>query len=143
LWLKLGPSGTFFRAAVALTLLLAAAFSDLEKREIPDALSVSLLFLGFLFWGISGCWTVPILGALACGGLPLALALICPTKTGGGDAKLALGAGAVLGPFAGALALGAASLVGAAWALCLRQKEVSFAPFLFGGAVLAVLLTLN
>jgi leader peptidase (prepilin peptidase)/N-methyltransferase len=143
LWLRLGPSGTFFRAAVALTLLSAAAFSDLEKREIPDALSVSLLLFGFLFWGVSGRWMVPVLGALACGGLPLVLALIYPGKIGGGDAKLALGSGATLGLFAGALALGAASLVGAAWALCLRQKEVSFAPFLFGGAVLAVLLTLN
>lgn len=47
----------------------------------------------------------------------------------------------MLGPFAGALALGAASIAGAAWALCFRQKEIPFAPFLFGGVVLALLLT--
>lgn len=141
LWAKLGPSGAFFRAAAALTLLLAAAFSDLEKREIPDVLSVSLLFLGFLFWGVSGHWTVPVLGTLACGGLPLVLALIYPEKMGGGDAKLALGAGAVLGPVAGAMALGAASVGGLVWALCFGRKQVPFAPFLFGGAVFALLLS--
>ncbi|MEW6226478.1 MAG: A24 family peptidase [Bacillota bacterium] len=139
LWLKLGPSGAFFRAAVALTLLLAAAFSDLEKREIPDILSVALLFSGFLLWGISGRWAVPVFGALACGGLPLVLALLFPGKIGGGDAKLALGAGAVLGPIAGALALGAASVGGLVWALCFGRKQVPFAPFLFGGAVFALL----
>jgi leader peptidase (prepilin peptidase)/N-methyltransferase len=138
LWLKFGPSGAFFRAAVAITLLLAAAFSDLDRKEIPDALSISLLFFGFLFWGLSGHWPVPVLGALACGGLPLAFAL--EGKTGGGDAKLALGAGAVLGPVAGAAALGAASVSGLTWALCFRQRRVPFAPFLFGGAVLALLL---
>lgn len=141
LWLKLGPSGAFFRAAVALTLLLAAALSDLKKQEIPDALSVPLFFFGFLFWGLSGYWLAPVFGALSCGGLPLALALICPRGMGGGDAKLALGTGAVLGPFAGALALGTASVAGAVWALCLRRKEVPFAPFLFGGAVFALLLS--
>jgi len=140
LWIKLGPSGAFFRAAVVLILLLAAAVSDLTKREVPDILSAALVFLGFFSWGLNGNWSVPVLGALTCGGPLLALKLVYPSKIGGGDVKLTLGAGSLTGPVVGAAALGVASVSGLVFALCFRQKQVPFAPFLFTGAAVAFLL---
>ncbi|OIQ53420.1 prepilin peptidase [Neomoorella thermoacetica] len=133
----------YFRGMIILTLALAAALSDLEKRVIPDQVSIALAVAGVFLWWLGGRWLEPLKGALIA--LPLTLlAFIYPQGMGGGDAKFMPALAAALGVAAGAKALSFAFIAGGALAMALKLKGrhpdgLPLAPFLFAGAVFALL----
>ena len=87
---------------VALLCLVIASITDVKTREVPDWLNYGLISLGLLFNAaysvIIGSW-MPILfsiaGAVLLAGL--ALAMFYTGQWGGGDSKLIIGLGALLG----------------------------------------------
>ena len=122
---------------LALAALLFACWTDLRKREIPDALSLCLLFAALgakaLGWHPVG-WTGILLGCgLAFG---VSFALFALGGLGGGDVKLLTALGATLGwpallPFA--LLTGIFGGVAAWIARRKRQTEVAYAPVMLAG----------
>lgn len=134
---------TYLRGMIILTLALAAALSDLEKRVIPDQVSITLALAGVFLWWLGGRWLEPLAGAMLA--LPLTLlAFIYPQGMGGGDAKFMPALAAALGVAAGAKALSFAFIAGGALALALKLKGghhdgLPLAPFLFAGAAFALL----
>jgi leader peptidase (prepilin peptidase)/N-methyltransferase len=136
--------------------LLAVAAIDLEHYIVPNrivastlAVSLPLLAVAALAddrWGSLGR---AVLGAVGAGAALLVVNLAAPRGMGMGDVKLALVLGlylgwlglahVVLGLFLGFLlgALGGVLLI--ALGLRTRKDHVPFAPFLAGGAVVAVL----
>ncbi|QGP94134.1 Type 4 prepilin-like proteins leader peptide-processing enzyme (plasmid) [Neomoorella glycerini] len=133
----------YFKGMVILTLALAAAMSDLEKRVIPDQVSIALAVAGVFLWWLSANWLAPVGGALLA--LPLVLlAAFYPQGLGGGDAKFLPALAAALGVAAGAQAMSFAFISGGACALALRVSGrrlagLPLAPFLFAGTVFALL----
>ncbi len=131
----------------ALIFLIIASYSDLKKREVPDWLNYGLIFsalgLRFIFSFENG-WTVffnGLFGLLIC--LGIAYFFYFTNQWGGGDSKLLMGMGAVLGLglnfdnfnfnlnllwfFIGLLLFGA--LLGLFWSLSLAVKKwKKFAP---------------
>lgn len=104
--------------AAALLLASAAAFFDLRTGRIPNAVTLPAIALGLLLPDGSA------LGALTCAALPLWLFL--RRHLGGGDVKLLVALGALLGARAGlaveALAIGLAAVADrqrlGPWVLC-------------------------
>jgi Flp pilus assembly protein protease CpaA len=90
-----------FLISVTLVFLAAASYSDLKKREVPDWLSYGLIFsavgLRFIFSFAEG-WMIflnGLLGLLVCIGI--AYLFYFANFWGGGDGKLLMGMGAVIG----------------------------------------------
>ena len=90
---------SFGLVSVALTVVLvAAAWSDLRTRRIPNLLTMSGLVVALVLRGIAGpsAFVDGLLGTL------LAFVLTLPLLTlgvlGGGDAKLLMAIGAFMGP---------------------------------------------
>ncbi len=140
----------FFAAMVAVTVI------DLEHYIVPNRIvlatlvaSTPLLALAALLGDDWPSLGTALLGSLAAGAGLLVINLISPKGMGMGDVKLALVLGlflgwiglghVVLGVFLGFLlgALGGVVLI--ALKVRKRSDHVPFAPFLAGGAVLAVL----
>src|SRR3989338_7375332 len=86
---------------VTLLVLLIATYTDLKTREVPDSLNYGLLFaaLGLRgIWAVEEGWTFFLSGILgAAAAFLLASVLYYTRQWGGGDAKLLLALGAVLG----------------------------------------------
>ena len=141
---------------VFLAAMVAVAVIDLEHLIVPNrivgatlAVSVPLLALAALAEGEWSSLGTALVGALAAGGGLLVVNLISPQGLGMGDVKLAL----VLGLFLGWIDLGhvllglfLGFLLGAVGGVVLilvkqrtRRDHVPFAPYLAGGAVVAVL----
>jgi len=128
---------------------------DVQVRRLPDPLTLGLgvaapLLLGAaaLLPGHTGEWTTALLGAVVLGAAILVLHLLNPEGMGYGDAKLAVGLGAVLGWYGwNTLLLGAftgfalGAVYGGALAVVRRSRAttIAFGPFLIAGAVLGVL----
>ena len=73
------------------SLLLAASYTDIKKREIPDTVSVFLVLIGFLKFSYPN-----LLGIFIA--LPFLIAAMFKEKSiGGGDIKLTATVGFVLG----------------------------------------------
>lgn len=87
--------------ALTFVFLLIAAYSDLKSREVPDLLSYGLIFSALGLRGIfssvmgGGLFLSGILGFAAC--FAVAWFLYKTNLWGGGDSKLLMGMGAVLG----------------------------------------------
>lgn len=128
---------------IPVLLLAAAALYDLRSREVPDELSALLVAWGVLATavGFSGItWLQLALGML------LAFAVTIPLYgaggIGGGDLKLVVGLGAVLGPWAllstlcwTAIAGGALALVAAARG----QRDFAYVPAIVAGLLVYLL----
>ena len=144
-WLLVAPVGV----------LLAAV--DLRVRRLPDPLTLPLAAAVLALLGVAarlpghgGHWLTALYGALALGAGYAVLHLINPAGMGFGDAKLALGMGAVLGWYGwSVLLLGTFTgfLLGALYGAVLvalrragRKTAVPFGPFLLGGALVGVLI---
>lgn len=93
---------SFFVSTIALAWLAAASYADLRTREVPDWLSYTLIVAGF---GIAALRSIDagsvdyLLHAAAGFAVAAALALLMfySRQWGGGDAKLLMGLGALLG----------------------------------------------
>jgi prepilin peptidase CpaA len=89
----------FWVASIALTaLLVAAAWSDLRSRRIPNALTVAGLAVALALRATSGPGAVidGLVGVLLA--LVLTLPLLMLSVMGGGDAKLLMAIAAFMGP---------------------------------------------
>ena len=136
--------------------LLAVAVIDLEHYIVPNrivawtlAVSLPLLAVAAVLDDRWGSFGRAVLGAVAAGAGLLVINLISPRGMGMGDVKLALVLGlhlgwlglahVVLGLFLGFLLGAVGGVVLIALGVRKRTDHVPFAPFLAGGAVLAVL----
>jgi leader peptidase (prepilin peptidase)/N-methyltransferase len=141
----------FFAALVAVTVI------DLEHYIVPNRIVLATLVVSVPLLGLAalveGDWSslrTALIGSVAAGTGLLVINLISPRGMGMGDVKLALVLGlylgwldlghVLLGLFLGFLlgAVGGVALI--ALKLRTRRDHVPFAPFLAGGAILAVLL---
>ncbi|MFR9789720.1 prepilin peptidase [Streptomyces sp. MB22_4] len=144
-WLLLAPVGVLLGVV------------DVRVRRLPDVLTLplaaaalALLGLASLLPGHAGHWSTAWGGACALGVGYAVLHLVNPDGMGLGDAKLALGMGAVLGWYGwSAVLLGtfAAVLAGALYGGALvavrrarRKAGIAFGPFLLGGTLAGVLI---
>ncbi len=132
---------------IGLVILVVATLFDLKSREIPDLFPVGLLALALLScifgWSDVG-WLAAGLGLLVA--LVIGLLLFKTGGFGGGDVKLLVGLGALLGPKAFfstllyiALAGGVLSIV----ALMRGQKELAYGPAIALGFLVFLLLNLG
>jgi leader peptidase (prepilin peptidase)/N-methyltransferase len=154
--LRFGADSALPAFLVFFASLVAVAVIDLEHYIVPNRLvaatlvvSVPLLALAALAEGDWRSLRSALLGALLAGAGLLVVNLISPRGMGMGDVKLAVVLGlflgwidlghVVLGLFLGFLlgALGGVVLI--SLGLRRRSDHVPFAPFLAGGAALAVL----
>jgi leader peptidase (prepilin peptidase)/N-methyltransferase len=142
----LDGAGDILVGIAGCAVLVAVTVVDVESRRVPNriilpALAVALVARSAL--DPSPRW---LLGAVAAGGILLALALVYPAGLGMGDVKLAAFLGAWLGWYGLiALVLGMfAGFVPALWILATKGRAgakigLPYAPFLALGGVLALL----
>ncbi|MBW3574305.1 MAG: A24 family peptidase [Actinobacteria bacterium] len=154
--LRFGADWALPAYLVFLASMVAVTLIDLEHSIVPNrivvatlAVSLPLLAAAALLGGTWSSLGTALLGALAGGGSLLAVNLISPRGMGMGDVKLAVVLGlflgwidlghVLLGLFLGFLLGAGGGVVLIALKLRTRRDHVPFAPFLAGGAVLAVL----
>jgi leader peptidase (prepilin peptidase) / N-methyltransferase len=135
-------------ALAALAGTLVAACADVRTGLMPDTLTrtTALAALGCTI--ASGVVPFACGGAYAVGGALLALHLLTGGRgIGLGDVKLGTAIGIGFGPVAGLVALGAAFVLGgayASWLLVTRRARrgdaIRFGPFLAAGTLFAALI---
>lgn len=131
--------------ALGCGVLVAVTVTDLERRIVPNRIIVPALAVALVVRTALDPSVEWIVAALAAGGFYLIAALIYPAGIGMGDVKLAAFLGAWLGRSV-IVALFAGSLLAVIPALAIvakRGKEgrkvgIPFAPFLAGGAIIAL-----
>ena len=130
---------------LACGVLVAVTVTDLERRIVPNRIIVPALAVALVVQTVRDPSVEWIVASLAAGGFYFIAALIYPAGLGMGDVKLAaflgawLGASVIVALFAGSLL----ALIPAIVILATRGKEgrkvgIPFAPFLAGGAVIAL-----
>jgi leader peptidase (prepilin peptidase)/N-methyltransferase len=142
-----GPTWRALATAVLLLALVPVVAVDLRHRLVPDAVVVPAAGLGLAATVAAdpARWWVPPLAAAGAGGALALLWALSPDGMGLGDAKLGALMGAVLGA-AVVPALALAFAAGGVAALAVlarlgrraRRLALPFAPFLAGGALVAV-----
>jgi leader peptidase (prepilin peptidase)/N-methyltransferase len=154
--LRFGAQAVLPAYLVFMATMVAVAVIDLEHYIVPNRIviatlvaSVPLLALAAVWEGTWSSFGTAVVGALAAGGALLVVNLVAPRGMGMGDVKLAVVLGlflgwidlghVVLGLFLGFLLGGVGGVVLIAVGLRTRRDHVPFAPFLAGGAVVAVL----
>ncbi|MFM9034850.1 MAG: prepilin peptidase [Mycobacterium sp.] len=126
--------GSLPAAACGAVVVWAAALSiaDLRRHRLPNALTVPGAVAILVGWAMCGRGPAAVLGALALGGLYLAVHLADPAGLGGGDVKLAVGLGALTGALGAPVwllaALGAPLLTAAGCLLGGRGGTVPHGP---------------
>ena len=129
-------------------ILTIIAFTDLDTMEIPPSLNIAIFVLGVI-----SVFTVPGLSLLSrgigivCIAVPMMLLdLVVPGAFGGGDIKLLLAAGALLGWKANLIAFFAGAIVAAIISVTLiatkkkgRKEHIPFGPSLCVGYIIASL----
>ena len=91
----------FVISGITLLVLSIASFTDIKTREVPDWLDYGLIFAALgvrVLFSFSGGWNIllsGILGFIVCFGI--AYLLYYTHQWGGGDSKLLMGMGAVIG----------------------------------------------
>lgn len=131
--------------ATALAGASAAAIVDARTGLIPDRLNACTACATFVAAGLSGALAPAVGGAAAVAGALLLLFVATRGRgLGFGDVKLGVTIGAGCGAAAGMLALAAAFVCGALYALALLSSErarpqdaIPFAPFLAAGTLAA------
>ena len=132
--------------ACATATVIVSAYTDAKSGHVFDAVTMPCLGVLICFAALSGALPQAAAGAAVTGGALLALhAASRGHAIGLGDVKLAVCIGALLGWHRGLQALGAAFIIGgayAAFALTLghapRGKRVAFAPYMAAGYALSV-----
>ena len=131
--------------ALGCGVLVAVTVTDLERRIVPNRIIVPALAVALVVQTALDPSVEWIVAALAAGGFYLIAALIYPAGIGMGDVKLAAFLGAWLGRTV-IVALFAGSLLAVIPALAIvakhgkegRKVGIPFAPFLAGGALIAL-----
>jgi prepilin signal peptidase PulO-like enzyme (type II secretory pathway) len=134
-------------AVAALCGTLLAAAIDGRTGIIPDSVTRSTALAALTLAAVNGAAPAAASGACAVGGMLWALHLVSRGRgLGLGDVKLGIAIGAGLGPLAGAVAVGAAFVLGAAYAIALlathrahRGDAIAFGPFLAAGTLAVTL----
>ncbi len=140
-----GLSAEAFVDALACAVLVVVTVTDLERRVIPNRIIVPALVVALVVQTALEPSVEWIVASVAAGAFFLIAALVYPAGLGMGDVKLAAFLGAWLGTpvlvalFAGSLL----SLVPAVYIIATQGKAgrkvgIPFAPFLAGGAIVAL-----
>lgn len=131
--------------SLACAVLVAVTVTDLERHIVPNRIIVPALVVALAVQTVRDPSIEWIVAALAAGGFFLIAALIYPAGLGMGDVKLAaflgawLGAPVIVALFAGSLlAAIPAIFILATQGRSARKVGIPFAPFLAGGAVIAL-----
>ncbi len=131
--------------AFGCAVLVIVTVTDLERRIVPNRVIVPALVVALAVQTALDPSVEWIVASVAAGGFYLVAALIYPAGLGMGDVKLAaylgawLGAPVVVALFAGSLlALLPAVYIVATQGRAGRKVGIPFAPFLAGGAVVAL-----
>ena len=132
---------------VYVAILLAAAWSDLRTRRIPNWLTMPATAAALLWAVATGRFPSAAAGAVFAAGLfILPMVLYGAHMAGGGDVKLAAFVGAALGFSASVTALMAAGvvasavvIVGLATARISRRQKLPFGPFIAIGGIVALI----
>lgn len=144
---RLGLGAAFLTAAFLWFFLLIVAVVDMRTQLIPDRLLAwAALVTVPLAWGTGVTpWGEGLVGAAACGGFLLVVALAGKGSLGGGDVKLGALLGSLLGWRLGTVALALGFVVGATAGLALlllkvkgRDDFIAFGPYLALGAAAAL-----
>ncbi|MCY7303629.1 MAG: A24 family peptidase [Thermoleophilia bacterium] len=131
--------------ALGCAVLVAVTVTDLERRIVPNRIIVPALVVALVVQTALDPSVEWIVASLAAGAFYLISALVYPAGLGMGDVKLAaflgawLGYPAIVALFAGSfLALVPAVVILATQGKAGRKTGIPFAPFLAGGAVIAL-----
>jgi leader peptidase (prepilin peptidase)/N-methyltransferase len=131
--------------SLACAVLVAVTVTDLERRVVPNRIIVPALVVALVVQTVRDPSVEWIVAALAAGGFFLIAALIYPAGLGMGDVKLAaflgawLGAPVIVALFAGSLlAVIPAVFILVTQGRSARKVGIPFAPFLAGGAIVAL-----
>lgn len=131
--------------AFGCAVLVAVAVTDLERRIVPNRIILPALVVALVVQTALDPSAEWVIASVAAGGFYLVAALVYPAGLGMGDVKLAAFLGAWLGyPVIVALFAGSLlTLVPAVVIIATRGKEgrkaaIPFAPFLAGGALIAL-----
>jgi leader peptidase (prepilin peptidase) / N-methyltransferase len=143
-----GDGGEIALGLVFVTMLVAVALTDLERRIIPNKILLVSAVAGAAIAAIADPGSLPerAMAAIGAGGLLFLAALAYPRGMGLGDVKLAAAMGLFLGRNVAPailVALLAGSLVGLAMiareGAGARKKAIPFGPFLALGGVVGLL----
>lgn len=88
--------------AIAFVALAVGSYTDIKTREVPDWVNYSLIFLGIglrlLYSAMTGEWMFLLEGAIGLGAFfSLAMFMFYAGQWGGGDSKMLMGIGALVG----------------------------------------------
>jgi leader peptidase (prepilin peptidase)/N-methyltransferase len=145
------------RDLVFYSVLFIITFIDMDKRIIPDVLSVGGAAAGFLIEGLllKKGLKFPLIGVLTGGGILFLTAAGYELLTkreglGGGDVKLLAAIGAFTGYMGAIFTIFLGSMVGTFFGLIIMIRErgnlrtaIPFGPFLAAGAVVADIILRN
>lgn len=133
---------------VEFSFLIAIFFYDLMHKEIPDQLSLPAIVIAITGGLLIGepVWSSMLIGGLAIGGFFLLQFVLSQGKwIGGGDIRLGVLIGVLLGWQHGVLAVIFAYFIGALIGTILllkktvnRKSEIAFGPFLITGTALSL-----
>lgn len=146
-----GLSFMLLRDVLFYSILLIITFIDLDKRIIPDALSLGGLVAGFFIVSLllSRGWKFPLIGIIVGSGILFFTAFFYELATkreglGGGDIKLLGMVGSFTGYQGAILTIFIGSVIGTLFGVLLIVRDrgdmktaVPFGPFLACGAVIA------
>lgn len=128
---------------VEFSFLIAIFFYDMIHKEIPDQLSIPAIIIAFVGGLMIGTptWTAMLIGAAGVGGFFLAQFILSKGRwVGGGDIRLGILMGLLLGWKLGIVALAISYLLGGLLSVFLltkgvvnRKTEIAFGPFLITG----------
>lgn len=133
--------------ALLCTLLTFLFVYDLKYQLVPDSISLPAIVLaGVAGWLLGLTWQSMLIGALICGGFFALQWIVSRGKwIGGGDIRLGVLMGLLLGWERGLFALALAYIVGGASAAILlltkkttRHTRIAFGPFLIAATVIAL-----
>ena len=129
----------FAVALIVVVLLMIAVICDLRSREIPDWISIAIAVVAVAS-SLTGWLGLPIAWVMAGGiaGLLVGYLLFSIAKLGGGDAKLIVALGLLVGPigllivlFGMAIAGGVLSLI----AMFRGQRDYAYVPAIAAGFI--------
>ncbi|HEX3012196.1 MAG TPA: prepilin peptidase, partial [Syntrophomonadaceae bacterium] len=137
IYLKSGLTVGTAAGCVLTSILIVAAFTDIDEGIIPDVITYPGMVLGLTFSFFTIGAKMSFAGMLAFGIVFLLIAVLSHGGMGGGDVKLVAAIGAFVGLKGALLAFIISSLAGGIWAAGLlilgkagRKTELRFGPFL-------------